>query len=81
MGDKLVSEVIVETKDEADAVISGLIGITKRYEYATVSDLYELVGMYATYTHAKYGWTDLSSACVTRVSDGYKLLLPDPIML
>jgi len=37
-----------------------------------------LVGLAATHTDNKWGWTDLSGAGVSRIRGGYLLDLPEP---
>jgi hypothetical protein len=69
-------EIVLPTRSEALDVISHLEMIIDRYEATSVKDLYDLVGEDANYTDEKWGWTDLSSATVRRVSNGYVLSLP-----
>ena len=69
-------EIILPTRAEAEAVIDNLFNLISQYEQATVSDLYELVGITASYTDEKYGWTDFRGAGVTRIRNGYLLDLP-----
>lgn len=71
-------EIVLETRVEAEEVIDQLFELVSRFESATVSDLYELVGADAKYTDNKWGWTDLRGAGVTRVRGGYLLDLPRP---
>jgi hypothetical protein len=47
----------------------------------SVADLYDLVGVTGNYTDNKYGWTDIRSASVIRVRDGYMLKLPKALPL
>jgi hypothetical protein len=69
-------EVILETRGEAEDVISRLDELIDVYGMASVADLYDLVGISGAYTDNKYGWTDVRSATSTRVRDGYLLKLP-----
>ncbi len=71
-------EIILATRYEAEEVVDRLVDIVDRYEVATVKDLYELVGASSAYTDDKWGWTDMRSAGVTRVRNGYLLDLPRP---
>ena len=71
-------EIILATRGEAEEVIDRLFDLIARYEQATVSDLYELVGIEAKFTDEKWGWTDIRGAGVTRISNGYLLDLPRP---
>lgn len=74
-------EIVLETRGEAEEVLSHLVDLTLDYQQATVADLYDLVGIQSSYTDNKYGWTDLRSAGVTRVRDGYLINLPRTILL
>lgn len=72
------SDLIFETRGEAEEVLSNLVDLTIDYGQATVSDLYDLSDITSEFTDSKYGWTDLGSASVTRVREGYILTLPRP---
>jgi len=74
-------EIILETRMEAETVVERLDDLCDRYGQATVSDLYELVGVTGDFTDEKYGWTDMRSAGVSRVRNGYLLDLPRPEVL
>jgi hypothetical protein len=71
-------DIIIATRHEAEEVVRRLYDIIESYEVATVSDLYELVGITSNYTDNKWGWTELPGAGVVRVRDGYLLELPKP---
>lgn len=71
-------EIVLETRGEAEEVISNLVDLTIDYQQATVADLYELVGITGNFTDNKYGWTDLRGVVPRRVRDGYLLDLPRP---
>lgn len=69
-------DIVLKDRGEAEEVISNLVDLTIDYGVATVADLYDLVGVRADFTDAKYGWTDLSTARTRRVQGGYFLDLP-----
>ena len=70
-------ELTYTNKGSAEAVLMGLDDIIRRYNFATVGDLYELSGRPTVHTDYKYGWTDLRSADVVRYRNGeYGLKLP-----
>lgn len=69
-------EVILQTRGEAENVLDRLQDLVDQYDVATVSDLYELVGITGSFTDDKWGWTDLRGASVRRVRDGYLVELP-----
>lgn len=74
-------DVILDSRGEAEEVLSHLVDLTEDYGMASVADLYDLVGMISNFTDNKYGWTNLSNATVTRVRDGYLIDLPKTILL
>lgn len=74
-------EIILDSRAAATEVIDRLFDLVSRYEQATVSDLYSLVGVSGNYTDEKWGWTDIRGAGVTRVRNGYLLDLPRPELL
>jgi len=69
-------ELILETRGEAEEVLSHLVDLVEDYGMATVADLYDLVGITSNYTDDKYGWTNLHTASVSRVRGGYLISLP-----
>lgn len=72
------TEIILEDRMDAEAVIDQLGNLIDQYEVATVSDFYDLVGVTGEYTDRKWGWTDIRGARAQRVRDGYLLVLPEP---
>ena len=71
-------EIVMDDRIEAEEVIDKLFELVSRYESATVADLYELVGLSASHTDHKWGWTDLHGSGVSRIRGGYLLDLPEP---
>jgi hypothetical protein len=74
-------DIIIATRVEAQEVIQRLYDILEQYEQASVSDLYELLGITPSYTDEKWGWNDLAGTDMVKVRDGYLLDLPKPIAL
>lgn len=71
-------EIILATRVEAEEVIDRLFDLLSRYDQATVSDLYDLLGLSAQYTDEKWGWTDIRGIGIVRVRNGYLLDIPKP---
>lgn len=71
-------DIVLDSRVEAEEVIDKLFEVVSRYGAATVSDLYELVGLSSAHTDQKWGWTDVRGAGVSRIRGGYLLDLPDP---
>lgn len=69
-------DIILESRAEANDVISRLDEIIDVYGMASVADLYDLVGITGQYTDNNYGWKDIGSASHVSVRDGYLLKLP-----
>lgn len=71
-------DIVLDSRVEAEEVIDKLFEVVSRYGAASVSDLYELVGLTSAHTDQKWGWTDVRGAGVSRIRGGYLLDLPDP---
>lgn len=69
-------DIVVKTRGEAEDVLFRLDEAIATYGVASIGDLYDLVGITGDYTDEKYGWTNLSSAKVVPVRDGYLLKFP-----
>ena len=69
-------DIIYESRVEAKEVLERMEELISKYGMATVADLYDLSGLSCDYTDNKYGWINLRSADVVRVSDGYMIKLP-----
>ncbi len=74
-------EIILESKAEADEVLSNLVDLIDDYGIASVGDLYDSLGIHSDFTDQSYGWMNLSSASVRRVREGYILHLPKPQLI
>lgn len=69
-------EIVLQSRGEAEQVLEGLLTVLDQYDVATVSDLYDLLGISGSFADDKWGWTDLRGSSVSRVRDGYLLNLP-----
>lgn len=69
-------DITLETRGEAEEVISRMDELVATYGFVTVADLYDLVGVTCNYTDNKYGWTNVRNVEAIRVRDGYMLKLP-----
>jgi len=74
-------DIIFDNRGEAEDVLSRMDELISTYGLVSVADLYDLVGVTGNYTDNKYGWTDIRSASVIRVRDGYMLKLPKALPL
>ena len=75
-------DIICETRGDADMVLDQLESAIANDGMASVAELYDLAGMTCrTYTANKYGWTDIRTAKVVRIRDGYILQLPRTVQI
>lgn len=74
-------DIILETRGEAEDVLSTMDDLIDTYGMVSVMDLYDLVGITGQYTDNKYGWTNIRNAEPVRTRDGYMLKLPRAIPL
>mgnify|MGYP001416152967 FL=1 len=74
-------DIILDNRGEAEDVLLRMDELISTYGLVSVADLYDLVGITGNYTDNKYGWTDIRSASVIRVRDGYMLKLPKALPL
>ena len=69
-------DIILESRMEAEEVITRMDELIETYGVVSVADLYDLIGKTSEYTDNKYGWTNIRNAEAIRVRDGYMLKLP-----
>lgn len=69
-------DIILETRGEAELVLSQLAELVEMYEQASVADLYDMIGVSSSFVDNKYGWRNVASAGTSRVRGGYILNLP-----
>lgn len=74
-------EYTIESRGEAEDVLSRMDDLMATYGVVSVADFYELVGVRCNYTDNKYGWTNIRNANVVRVRDGYVIKLPKAMPL
>ena len=70
------NEIIFSTRADAVDVLTRMDELIAKYRVVRVADLYDLVGMTCNYTDNRYGWTNLASADVVPVRDGFMIRLP-----
>lgn len=69
-------DIILSSRGEAEDVLSRMDELIEMYGLVRVADLYDLVGLTGNFTDNKYGWTNIRSAEVMRVRDGYMIKMP-----
>jgi hypothetical protein len=74
-------DIILDNRGEAEDVLSRMDELISTYGVVSVADFYDLVGITGNYTDNKYGWTDIRTANIVRVRDGYMIKLPRALAL
>jgi hypothetical protein len=74
-------DVVVNSRGEAEDVLTRMDELISAYGLVSVADLYDLVGITGNYTNNKYGWTDIRSAQVVPVRGGFLIKLPRALPL
>ena len=75
-------EIIIETLDEAEKVLSFISDIFEDYGVVYVADVYDLCGVPSNFKDNKIGWNDshsVSKMHILKTKYGYKLKLPKPV--
>ena len=74
-------EFTLNSRGEAEEVLSQMDDIISMYGTVSVADYYEMLGVTGNYTDNKYGWSNIRNATVVRVRDGYTIKLPRAVPL
>lgn len=72
-------DIILNSRGEAEDVLMRMDELMETYGLVRVADLYDLVGISGSYTDNKYGWTNIRSAQIVHVRDGYMIKMPRAI--
>ena len=71
-----VDDIILDSRTDAEEVLDTLDDMLDRYNEVSVAAFYETVGLPSRHTDEKYGWTNLASAKIERVRDGFCIRMP-----
>lgn len=74
-------DIFLDSKQEAREVLNNLIDLVEDYGQASVEDFYDLVGIEANYTDARWGWTDLRNAYIENTRRGWIVRLPRTVVI
>lgn len=69
-------DILFESRGDAEQVIDSMIAILQDYKTVSRADLLSLLDRSPSHMDHKWGWTDLRSAGVRRIREGYLLALP-----
>ena len=74
-------DIVMETREDAEEVLTNLVELVDVYGIATLADFYGLIGFDTSYVDNKHGWDTMNNVSIVRVRDGYVLNLARPIHL
>lgn len=69
-------DIVLESRAEAELVLSTLLEMIDQYDFATVADFHSLVGLASHYVDNNWGWSNLSRTGIRQVREGYLIELP-----
>lgn len=73
--------ICLESRGDAEEVLFRMKEALETYGMVSIADLWDLLGESHSYTEQKYGWTNLDSARVVSLRDGYGFDFPRAIPL
>lgn len=73
-----VDEVVLESEEDALAVLENMKLLLNQYEQVTLADFLELCGISSRFGDHKVGWTRLINIKVNEAKGGFLLDLPAP---
>ena len=71
-------DVIFETHSDAAKELKDMEDLIDEYNFVSVADFWDLMGLPADYSDDKIGWKDLSGVDIKMCGGGWKLILPEP---
>lgn len=74
-------EILIESREEAEEVLSRMYDLYDTYQIVSLADYYDLVGVVSEFTDNKWGWDNLRGSRILKVRDGYIIDLPRMIAL
>lgn len=70
-------EIILSSREEAELVLEQLDLVIGKYDFVTVWDLNDLLGIEPNFVDQKWGWTSIVGSNVRQIREGFLLTLPD----
>ena len=69
-------DLVFETFDDADRVLTQLDAIMMEYHVVSVADMYESANMVPSFTDSSYGWNDIHTANIVPDKNGWVIRMP-----
>lgn len=72
---------LFNNRADAERVLDKLFEFVENYGHVTMADLYDMSGITSSISEHKYGWIDISDACILRFRNGFIIKLPKLVKL
>ncbi len=72
------AEIILSNRGDAEMLAERMIDIVEKYNFVSVADMNEILGLPSPHTANKWGWSALNKIDIRQVAEGYTLELPEP---
>lgn len=79
VGSLSLDDLVLHDRNDAFEAINRLHTIIEAYEFASVTDLADVLGVSAHFGDRHWGWNNLETATYIKVENGWRLDLPRPI--
>lgn len=74
-----LDDIYFKDHEDAEEVLDQMCERLLDYDEVSVADYFDMAGIDgATWTHSKWGWTNLKRARLTHTRHGYAIILPEP---
>lgn len=74
-------DTVLESRGEAEDVLTRMDEMISMYGTVSIADFKDMCGVTPLYTDNKYGWTDVRSASIVRIREGYVIKMSRPMPL
>jgi hypothetical protein len=76
-----VGKIILKNLNEAMDIIDSLRTLISKYGYATIADLYNIIGITPSNINYEHGWTNIEETYIKNNDYNYFLYMPEAILL
>lgn len=70
------NDIVLASRDDAKQVLDMMDNCINKYEVVSLADVYEILGLPKATVDQRWGWTNITSADIRQIRDGYLLELP-----
>lgn len=75
------SDIVFNSKGDAVQALVYMYKLISEFGVVRVSDLYDMMGMDTDYADYRHGWSNIDSARIEEVKNGYIIRMPKALLL